>query len=136
MRWSFGLAVMLAMGTSLLAGCAAAGCGNSSSGQTCEGPGALAYNGASGGTQTSKTIACDTGGSFSWTSNIGSGSVTFTVLDGLGVAKFTETISGPGQDADEVSVAGAAGDWVVKATRSGSLMTGGFSGQYTANLAC
>src|SRR5688500_16650751 len=134
MRWLVPLAV--AMLVPLLSGCTgAAGCANGSDGQTCVGEGVVAYNGASNGTQTSDPIECGTDGHLSWTSNIGGGSVTFTVKDNVGVVQFTKTLSGPGQSADEKPIQGVAGDWVLVAARSGGL-TGSFSGQYTANIHC
>src|SRR5688572_2117263 len=103
MRWLV-VAFLLALATPLLAGCTAGGCSNTSDGQQCAAPGALTYNGSSTGTQTSKEIECGTETTFSYSVNMGGGSVTFTVYDGAGVNQFSRTIDDVGQHNDDAEV--------------------------------
>lgn len=112
------------------------GCTNDAGGQSASGKGSLAYNGASTGSHQSP-ISCDSTATVQWTSNLGYGSIKFTVLDGAGVAKYTKTVSSVGQAGESKDLQGAAGTWILKAERSGGSMGApGWSGQYAAHISC
>lgn len=112
----------------LFAGCTS---DNSGDGQSAQGEGALAYNGASSGTQ-SDSFDCGGSADISVSANLGSGSLTFTVSDGAGKQVYSKSTSGAGQIADsKEDVKGTSGTWTVKAVRGS-----GFTGQYAAAVSC
>lgn len=117
-----------------LAGCSAS---NGPGGQSAEGAGHLAYNGASTGEHQTK-VDCDGGATLRWSGNLASGQVDVRVLDGDGVQKFSILYSKMGQSSDTKPVSGAAGDWTLTAERKGSVQYGmeSWSGQYDLHLDC
>lgn len=107
-----------------------AGCTNDANGQSSQGEGSLAYNGASDGRQTD-SFASDGSCELHVSANLGSGKlqVTLRTLEGTTVEK---TVNGPGQFAGTVGDArGSAGTWTLQAVRSG-----GFTGQYALHAQC
>jgi hypothetical protein len=107
-----------------------AGCSNGTGGQEASSDGALAYNGASAGEQTT-TRQCPARATLHWSANLGSGSLALKVTDSSGATVWSRTVTGPGQAADQTGLSAATGTWTVKATRSS-----GFAGQYALHLEC
>lgn len=122
------LATSLSIAALLLSGCA---------GQSTAYEGSLVYNGAAAGSHQA-TADCDKAGTFHWSANVGSGSVTVRVRDAAGNLVFDETTAGPGQTANSKPVSGPAGTWTMHVERKASSQYGMsmWSGQYAAYLDC
>jgi len=128
---------LAALAVALLAGCSAS---NGPGGQSASAAGALAYNGASAGTDHAKPFACGATATVDSSSNLGSGQVKITVSDGAGQVVYSKTLSSPGQQTFHDAVHGTAGTWTATGERSaGSAGYGApasFSGQYAVTVTC